>query len=265
MRAYASEAELSQLLGSTRSHGFLELEPAWSITSPDFKLSLGYVDLWRLQLNLPEKIQDRLTQVLSAEELTRADRFKFERDRRCFIAARAQLRTIVGNYLESDPRALAFKYEARGKPFLDAPIRFNITHSKELALVAIAHQRNVGVDLESIRAMKDIEKIANRFFSASESTELAGLEEVEQLQAFFRCWTLKEAWIKATGDGLSQPTESFDVAFGRDGPVRLLNVEGKPEEPNRWQLLGLLPAPGYIGALAVEGQEWELRCFDFIP
>jgi 4'-phosphopantetheinyl transferase len=259
MRAYESEAELSS------SHGFLELEPAWSNTSPDFKLSLGYVDLWRLHLNLPEKTQDALRQVLNAEELARADRFKFERDRRRFIAARAQLRTIVGKYLETDPRALAFKYGARGKPFLDAPIRFNVTHSKELALVAIASERNVGVDLEAIRAMEDIEQIVRRFFSAGESAELAGLRDVEQREAFFRCWTLKEAWIKATGDGLSQPTESFDVAFGRDGPVRLLHVGGKPEEANRWELLGLLPAPGYIGALAVEGQDWELRCFDGIP
>jgi len=254
----------SPLLGSTRSNQFLELEPSWSIVSPDFELSFRYVDLWRFHLDLPATDEDLLQQVLSEEELTRANRFKFERDRRRFIMARGQLRNILGRYLGTDPQELAFSYGPRGKPHVAAPVGFNVSHSDELALVAVACERNVGVDLEAIRVISEFETIARRFFSSRENAALAGMQDLERQEAFFRCWTLKEAWIKATGDGLSQPTESFDVAFGRDGPVRLLHVEGKPEEANRWKLVGLLPAAGYIGALAVEGLDWELRCFDFI-
>ena len=247
-----------------RSHQFLELEPSWSIASPDFELSFRYVDLWRLHLALPATDEELLQRVLSEDELTRANRFKFEGDRRRFMVARGQLRNILGRYLGTDPQKLAFSYGPRGKPHLAAPVGFNVSHSEELALVAVACQRIVGVDLEAIRVIRDFEKIAERFFSSRENAELAGMQDIERQEAFFRCWTLKEAYVKATGDGLTRPTESFDVAFSRDGPVQLLSVQGSTEEAYRWELLGFQPAPGYIGALAVEGQDWELRCFDFI-
>ena len=113
--------------------------------------------------------------------------------------------------------------------------------------------------------MEDVEAIAQRFFSAQENAELMLLEKAARQKAFFCCWTLKEAYVKATGDGLAQPTEAFDVGFVRGGPVGLLNVVGKPEEVFRWELLGFSPAPHYVGAIAVEGHDWELRRCDYRP
>ena len=125
-----------------------------------------------------------------------------------------------------------------------------------------ARQQRVGVDLEAIRALDDIEGIARRFFSARENAALVNTPVSEQSEAFFRCWTLKEAFVKATGDGLARPTESFDVAFGR-GEAELLSVEGKPDEASRWKLFQFSPAANFVGALAVEGQDWELRRFEY--
>jgi len=223
------------------------------------------VDLWRLRLNPPEQKRELLRSILNAEEITRADRFHFERDRRRFIAARAQLRLILGKYLAQDPQAITFSYGERGKPHVAESVEFNISHSEELAIVAVAHERSLGVDVEAIRTMEDIEGISRRFFSARENAALLNIPLDEQSEAFFRCWTLKEAYIKAIGDGLAYPTESFDVAFGRGERAELLRVEGKPDEASRWKLLQFSPAPNFIGAVAVEGHDWEMRQFDYEP
>ena len=247
------------------SKPFLQFESGWNTLSSAFELSRGRVDLWRLQLNQSERDLTLQERVLDVGERARADRFHFARDRRRFIAARAQLRSILGKYLGMDPRTLTFSYGPRGKPHLNAPIGFNITHSGELSLVAVACERDVGVDLEELRAMENVEDIAERFFSARENAELQRLQSSARQEAFFCCWTLKEAYVKATGDGLAQPTEAFDVGFARGGPVRLLNVEGDSEESCRWELLGFFPASGYVGALAVEGHDWELSRYDYHP
>jgi 4'-phosphopantetheinyl transferase len=224
------------------------------------------VDLWRLNLNPPESHHNVLQQqLLNAEEIARADRFHFERDRRRFIEARAQLRSIIGRYLGKHPQAITFSYGPRGKPHVTAPIEFNLSHSEDLAIVAVAHERQVGVDLEAIRIIKDIQDVARRFFSTRENAALVSVPESERSDAFLRCWTLKEAYVKATGDGLAQPTELFDVDFGRGGPTALLRLEGKPEEASRWELFEFSPAPSFVGAVAVEGHDWELRRFDYSP
>jgi 4'-phosphopantetheinyl transferase len=235
----------------------------WSTSPQVFELSRGHVDLWRLRLNLPEQCHKLLQRVLNAEEIARADRFHFDRDRRRFVAARAQLRMILGRYLARDPRAITFLYGPHGKPHVDESVGFNLTHSEELAVLAVARERQVGVDLEAIRTINDIESIAGRFFSPRENAALLSIPESERTEAFFRCWTLKEAYIKATGEGLAQPTEAFDVAFGRGEQTELLSVHGKPEEASRWSLFEFSPTGGFVGAFAIEGHDWELRRFDY--
>ena len=221
------------------------------------------MDLWRLQLNPPEHYSGSLLQVLNAEEIARADRFHFDRDRRRFIAARAQLRMILGRYLARDAQSITFLYGPRNKPHVAESVGFNLSHSDDLAVVAVALERNMGVDIESIRTLKERDRIAGRFFSARENATLLSFPDSDRTEAFFRCWTLKEAYVKATGDGLAQPTESFDIAFDRGEQTELLRVDGKPEEASRWKLIEFSPAPNFAGALAVEGHDWELRRFEY--
>lgn len=203
-----------------------------------------------------------LEQLLAVDERARAGRFHFERDRRRFIAARGQLRTILGRYVGVDPRALVFSYGLRGKPFLarfeTIGLKFNLSHSGELALIAVTQDRDIGVDLEEIHSLGDAEQIAERFFSARENAVLCTLPKADRLEAFFHCWTLKEAYLKATGNGLARATNSFDVGFARGETARLLSVEGESEEALRWSLVGLAPARGYVGAVAVETHDWTM-------
>lgn len=199
---------------------------------------------------------------LSADERARAERFRFERDRTRFGAARGLLRSLLGWSLGVRPSELGFAYGRRGKPSLPAAeLYFNVSHSGGLGLFALTRVGEVGVDIEEERPLQDLEPIAARFFSARESAALLALPEAERRPAFFRCWTRKEAFIKATGDGLSRPLDAFDVAFGRDEPARLLRVAGEPEAPGRFRLEALPAAPGFAAALAVCGHPERIACW----
>jgi 4'-phosphopantetheinyl transferase len=237
--------------------------------STDIGASHDQVDVWSVRLTRSDQELTILEQTLSFNERARADRFRFERDRSRFIAARANLRMILSRYIGIDPRSLAFSYGPHGKPALAQPIeagalKFNLSHSGELALVAVTQDRDVGVDLEEMRFIEDADKIAEQFFSPRENETLRALSGAEKLEAFFHCWTRKEAYLKATGDGLARPTRSFDVTLAPDEPARLVNVEGQSLEASRWSLVGLVPARGYVGAVAVQGHRWtaELRAVD---
>lgn len=239
----------------------------WAERTDPPALSRGEVHLWKMRLNGTASEHLTLKQTLAPDELARADRFYFERERRRFTAARGQLRVILGRYLGTRPSDVRFSYGARGKPFIEQPasgasLKFNLSHSRERALLAVTLEREIGVDLEEIHFLEDAEVIAERFFSPAENARLLAVPRQERLDAFFCCWTLKEAYVKATGDGLARPTRSFDVSFGC-GRARLLDVEGDPKEARRWSLLDLVPEARYLGGLAVEGHDWVLVCSEF--
>jgi 4'-phosphopantetheinyl transferase len=204
-----------------------------------------------------------LASSLSADERTRAERFHFERDRTRFGAARGLLRSLLGRSLGLPPSELRFTYGRRGKPSLPnaGELRFNVSHSGGRGLFALTRVGEVGVDVEQERPLQDLEQIVARYFSARESDALLALPEAERGPAFFRCWTRKEAFIKATGDGLSRPLDAFDVAFGRDEPARLLRVAGEPEAPGRFRLEALDAGPGFAAALAVAGPPDRIACW----
>jgi 4'-phosphopantetheinyl transferase len=227
------------------------LEPALEAD----RLGPDEVHVWSADLDrLPGAL---LREPLSTDERERGRRFHFERDRRRFVTARGLLRRLLGHYLGLDPSRLRFGYGPRGKPFLagEDELRFNVSHSGGLALLAFARGREVGVDVERERPVPEAEDIARRYFSAWEERELRLLTEGERRAAFFRCWTRKEAFIKATGDGLSRPLDAFDVTLAPGEPARLVRVEGEPEAAFRFWLEDVSPAPGFAGALAVEGRE----------
>ncbi len=201
---------------------------------------------------------------LSPDESRRASRFHFERDRRRFVATRGVLRGLLGRYLGVDPSALVFGYGPHGKPALGSPwqgLRFNVSHSGGLALLAFATDHEIGVDIEQERPVPEMDSITERNFSPRESAELRLLEERDRRRAFFRCWTRKEAFIKAVGDGLSHPLDAFAVTLAPGEPARLLHVAGDPEAPRRFRLEGLEPADGFAAALAVLGRPTRVACF----
>jgi 4'-phosphopantetheinyl transferase len=222
------------------------------------------VRLWRVDLEAVGADEARWQQVLSSDELARAARFHFSRDRQRFVAARALLRRILASYLATDPNSLSFSYSKKEKPslgpaHLDSGVTFNVSHSGGIALFAFSRRREVGVDVEQVRRDADLEAIARRFFSAREQSQLAALPTEEKADAFFRCWTRKEAYIKATGDGLSLPLSQFDVSLAAGEESALLATRPDGSEAGRWLLQEVPAGPGYIAALCVRGQDWKLN------
>jgi 4'-phosphopantetheinyl transferase len=238
-------------------------EPGFQI-APHLALPEDEVHLWRADLEAIRADESRWQTLLSSDESTRAARFHFSRDRQRFVASRALLRTILGSYLATDPSGLSFSYSQKEKPSLGpehraSGISFNISHSGGVALFAFTRRREIGVDVEQLRSDFDLEAIARRFFSAYEQKQLAALPPEEKADAFFRCWTRKEAHIKATGDGLSLPLTQFDVSLGTGETNALLATRPDGAEAGRWLLRDVSGGPGYVAALCVRGRDWKLR------
>src|SRR6266496_773962 len=230
-----------------------------------FQLASDKVHCWCASLDVPPETSARLYATLTPDERTRSARFQFERDQQRFIVARGVLRELLGRYLQIQPGKISFVYNASGKPVLGSEfanrLKFNLSHSAGLALIAIATASNVGVDLEYIRAQSDYADIARRFFSAAEVDYLTALPSHLYAETFFSCWTKKEAYLKACGEGLAIPLNSFSVPLTTDPaptPVDLY-VASRDIPAKRWSLYTLRPAPGYAGALAVEGIGCRLR------
>jgi len=251
------------------------LDPAWNTPPPDMVLASDKVHVWRASLELTPTAILALRRTLAADELARVKRFHFTEDRTRFIAARGALRDILARYLGTEANQVCFRYSSHGKPSLAAgsqrggqrkpPLHFNLSHTSDLALVAIARGRRVGVDIESMRTDIAQDLIAARSFSPREQARLRALPIHLKAQGFFNCWTRKEAYIKARGEGLSLPLDQFDVSLAPGEPARLLHVEGDAEEASRWTLAELAPGPGYVAALVVEGHGWRLACWQWAP
>ncbi|HSF34169.1 MAG TPA: 4'-phosphopantetheinyl transferase superfamily protein [Candidatus Tectomicrobia bacterium] len=243
-------------------------EDLWRPPPTALALSSAQVHVWRVGLEPDTACVEQLHRSLSADESQRAARFYFEPDRRRFIVARGALRDILGRYLGIPPSELGFCYSSYGKPALartpgEGRLRFNVSHSHELALVAVTHAREVGVDLEYLRPDIACEEIAEHFFSARERASLRALPAEVKHQAFFNCWTRKEAYIKAHGEGLSLPLDQFDVSLAPGEPVALLATRHDHRDAQRWSLQALMPGPGYAAAVVVEGQGWHLTCWQW--
>ena len=237
-----------------------ELEVAihnWRSDSGISPLALGerHVHVWQSAIETSSPENARLQDLLSSDERERAARFHFEKDRSAYIVSRGRLRILLGAYLGASPAELQFVYSKYGKPSLGnstqhASLSFNVSHSAGLVLYAFA-KRRVGVDVEHVRNNFDAGQIAERFFSEAEKIALRTTAQAQRHQAFFRCWTRKEAYIKAIGEGLSHPLHQFDVSLDA-GSAAILGSRPDAAEAKRW-LLRDIPLPAdYIGALAVE-------------
>jgi 4'-phosphopantetheinyl transferase len=232
----------------------------WVVPATPPPLGVDEAHLWRLDLDAAGS--EAAADILSEEERARAARFHFERDRRRFIAGRAALRRILGAYLERAPTALVFVMGHHGKPELEDPgLEFNLSHSGGCGLIAVTRGRRIGVDVEGIRTDFACEDIARRFFAPAEVKILAASPPDEYATAFFRCWTRKEAYVKARGDGLSLALDRFEVPLEATATRAIASCLDDPPESSRWSLREVLPRPGYLGALVVEGDGWTLRTF----
>lgn len=236
----------------------------WEAPPASLTLSSTEVHVWRAPLHAEAPRLAQFYATLADDERDRAERFHRQRDRVHYITARGTLRALLGHYLHLAPQQVRLAYNAYGKPELadhrDAPpLRFNLSHSHELALFGFTHGREIGIDIEYIRPTFAREQIAAQFFSPRENAALRLLPAAQHALGFFNCWTRKEAYIKARGQGLSLPLDQFDVSLAPGEPAVLLQTRDIPQEAARWSLRALAPGPGYLAALAVEGQGWQLR------
>jgi 4'-phosphopantetheinyl transferase len=211
---------------------------------------------------------EQMHSVLSPEEKERANRFLFEVHKMRFIAGRTFLRTVLGRYLGMNPAKLRFTYNPQGKPALDptftrSDIKFNLAHSENLALLAVTRVGETGVDVEQVRPIPEAADLVSRFFSARESQLFNQLPEDLQPAAFFNLWTRKEAWLKATGEGIAHSLKLVEVSFLPHEPARLLSLPGVGQLASRWILSELHPAPGFAAAVAVASFPIQLRCFSW--
>jgi len=225
--------------------------------------ALGADDVHVWSASLPDErlVADEAMGELSLDERARAARFKFPEHARRYRTARLLLRCVLAGYVYCPPRELQFGYLERGKPFLrnGADLQFNSSHSGEAVLIGVTRRRDIGVDVEQIRADFAVQGIARHFFSASERAALAALPTARQHLAFFKCWTRKEAFLKATAEGLSRPLATFDVSLAPGEPARLLATRPDPLEAQGWEFMEPAIAEGYAAAIITRGGEAPLH------
>lgn len=234
---------------------------------PRFTLLPGEVHVWHTRLE-SEDTARRLEPLLSPDEIQRANRFRFAEHRRRFVIARGCLRKLVSAYLQSDAKEVVFAYSGEGKPSVDVQnqtdLRFNLSHSGEIAAFAFASGRNLGIDIELMRRDVDVDEIPKRFFSCAEQDVLKTLQGEDKFQGFFNCWTRKEAYVKAVGSGLSLPLRDFDVSLRPRDEPKLLATRPDPSLASRWSMASLDFGTEYAGAVIVEGklEKLDVRQFD---
>ncbi|MBD2577160.1 4'-phosphopantetheinyl transferase superfamily protein [Oscillatoria sp. FACHB-1406] len=223
------------------------------------------VHVWRSRLDLSTSQIDDFVKLLSGDETERSQRFRRDRDRDRFIAARGILRALLGQYLEIDPQTIEFSYTNKGKPYLSngfSHLQFNVSHSNDLALYGICRDRAIGIDIEHLRPLPNAPQLAQRFFSDRESKELNALPREHQHLAFFQTWTCKEAYLKATGEGLAG-LEKVEVFLKKDTAPKLVLPNENANQ--QWQLELLYPHPDYVAALAIATTNIKLHQFEFPP
>jgi 4'-phosphopantetheinyl transferase len=235
----------------------------WSPTTARTELSSNEVHIWRAFLDIDSAIRQRLVALLSNQERERASRYFFARDRNRFTVARAILRQLLGRYLGERPQDVVLETLSYGKPILASTARvpnlhFNVSHSHEFALFAFCLEHEVGIDIEKIRPQVAFEGIDSHYFSTKERAELETLSRDLRPEGLFLCWTRKEAYVKARGEGLKIPLEGFSVSLTPGQPVVL-----RSSDEQRWSVYSLVPTPGFAAALVAEGRDHRLQFWEW--
>jgi 4'-phosphopantetheinyl transferase len=240
----------------------------WSARPKCLSLGPNEVHVWRAYLRQPLEKALTLCRILAPDEYRRAESFFCLEARARFMTTRGILRTILSYYLQMSPDLLCFSYNSYGKPSLRQTsvtddLRFNVSHSHEMALYAVTLGRETGLDLEYVRLGVVCERIAERFLSKKEVEILRALPPNQRMAAFFSCWTCKEAYVKARGWGLSIPLDSFDVSPSAEEPAKPLLIRDNTQDSSTWSLRELTPGDGYVAALVVEGNNCQVSCWQW--
>jgi 4'-phosphopantetheinyl transferase len=234
----------------------------------ELELASDEIHVWRASLDQPVSQFNTLGQTLSVDERAKAERFHFERDRKHFVVGRGILRTILASYLKVKAVKVQFRYGKNGKPALantfgKGTIFFNFSDSEGLALYAFSRDGEVGVDVENIRYIPEMDQIVERFFSPGENVVYQSLPKSMRTKAFFNGWTRKEAFMKATGEGLSLGLDRFEVSLAPGEPAALLMVNGDAQEASHWSLWAVDPGPDFVAAVAIERRGSWVNCLQW--
>jgi 4'-phosphopantetheinyl transferase len=240
----------------------------WGLAPVNNELGAADVHVWRASLDQPADVIAKLASLLSSDECQRAERFHRPTDRQRFIAGRGILRKIISAYLALAPDEVRFVYNEYGKPFISddqnrGALSFNLSHSNGIALYAVVCGHRVGIDVEYMREDFATIEIAERFFSKDEFEALKAAPVDRRTEAFFNCWSRKEAYIKAIGMGVSYPLDGFTVSLALNAAPELLKVNADATEAARWKMFGMDVAKGYAAALIVENPPISLRRFQW--
>jgi 4'-phosphopantetheinyl transferase len=238
--------------------------------SPPLNLQLANdeIHIWCASLDQPASLVNKLACTLSIEEKRRAARFYFEKDRKWFINRHGILRMILGYYLGTEANELKFCHGKNGKPglahsFEKGIILFSMSSSQGLALYGFARNREIGVDIECVRDLPDMDQLAEVIFSRREAQICGALPTHLKREAFFTYWTRKEAFVKATGEGLSQPLDKSEPTVHPGRSARLSNMDGESGRAFGFSIFDLKPASGFAAAIAARGESWRLRCWEW--
>lgn len=228
----------------------------WPIPNKFPNLEMHQAHIWSAVLNYDIQKLKIFFDLLDADEQVRANRFHFEKDRNQFIASHGILRKILSGYLNISPEKIIFSYNEFGKPFIanQSDIQFNLSHSKNITLIAITKNYSIGVDIEYIKQTRDIEAIAERYFSTHECSALKQLPTEERQKAFFNGWSRKEAFLKAHGQGLSYSLEKVEVSLATNEPAKFIAIHDANENISEWELYNLEPANDFAAAVAIKGE-----------
>jgi 4'-phosphopantetheinyl transferase len=223
------------------------------------------VQVWPVTLQVSDGELQWFADLLAPDEAARAARYRFERDRRSFTVCRGVLRVLLGRYLATEPKIIEFSYGSKGKPELvNSGICFNVAHSGGMGLIAFARECEIGADVEAMRPMDDLHSIARQFFCAEESEELMSLPLEQRQQAFFNCWTRKEAFLKAIGEGLNVPLNQFRVTLRPGEQARLVSVNQMFGDAAQWSMHSLALGPDHTGAVAYRGRPKKLDLMETV-
>ncbi|WP_150451330.1 4'-phosphopantetheinyl transferase family protein [Arenibacter lacus] len=224
-------------------------------------LESGAVRIWYIDASA--RIDSRYYEMLNACEKIRAEKYKFIKDKNMFITARSVLRMLSAFYLNKTPSQIEIKYGPFGKPYLygENRLKFNISHSGCRVVLAFCKQGAIGVDIEKIKTNFDVMEIAENYFSEMEVNALGAIPQADQKKAFFRCWTRKESFLKAIGEGLSLPLDSFSVTLDDDKNAKLLETKWDPSEKEKWKMFAFVPDTNYMGAISVHSNIENIKYY----
>jgi 4'-phosphopantetheinyl transferase len=244
------------------------MQIVWPFRAEPPVLEADETHVWAVRLNIADDEHDGCRASLSADESQRAAEFQVDGPRRQYIVTRAALRTLLGKYLDQRPESICFRIGPQGKPQLvgeeaAAELKFNVSHSGDLALIVVTLGAEVGVDVEQVRNVSHLEQIAKRYFHPEEAAEVLSAQPAARGQAFFRCWTAKEAVLKAVGSGLSGRLDTFRVPTTEHEPCWIDLHDAQLSNASRCWLQQLAPCEGYSGATADVDVVRRARCYAY--